>query len=102
MKTILFGFILTPFFIWGANWPQWRGPNSSGHAPKGINYPSVWSAEKNILWKTNLPGRGHSSPVHDGKNIWVTTAVETSASEEEKKERLKQNNGLPTVTVLSK
>ena len=102
MKTILFGFLLTPFFICGANWPQWRGPNSSGHAPKGINYPSVWSAEKNILWKTNLPGRGHSSPVHDGKNIWVTTALETPASEEEKKERLKQNNGLPTVTVLSK
>ena len=101
MKTILFGFILTPFFIWGANWPQWRGPNSSGHAPKGINYPSVWSAEKNILWKTNLPGRGHSSPVHDGKHLGYHR-LETPASEEEKKERLKQNNGIPTVTVLSK
>ena len=102
MKAFIFGFILIPVYIWGANWPQWRGPDGSGHAPSGINYPTEWSAKKNIIWKTDLPGRGHSSPVHDGKYIWVTTAVETPASEEEKEERLKENKGLPTVTVLSK
>ena len=35
------------------------------------------------------------------ENIWVTTS-QTPASEEEKEERLKENKGLPTVTVLSK
>ena len=102
MKAFFPGFILTPICVWSANWPQWRGPDGSGHAPAGIKYPSEWSSTKNIMWKINLPGRGHSSPVHDGKFIWVTTAIETPASEKEKEERLKANKGLPTVTVLSK
>ncbi|MBT3667383.1 MAG: PQQ-like beta-propeller repeat protein, partial [Opitutae bacterium] len=95
------GVILFPFLLCAQDWPQWRGPDASGHAPNG-NYPLNWSSQENIIWKKTLPGRGHSSPVHDGDNIWVTTALETPASEEEKKERLKENKGLPTVTVLSK
>ena len=101
MKAFILGFILTPVCIWGVNWPQWRGPVASGHAPTG-NYPKTWSSKEKVLWKTDLTGRGHSSPVHDGKYIWVTTAIETPASLEEKEERLKENNGLLTVTVLSK
>ena len=65
-------------------------------------YPSVWNKTKNVAWKSALPGRGHSSPVHDKGMIWITTALETPASEAEKKERLKDNKGLPTVVVLSK
>ena len=94
-------FLLLPALLSGAeSWPQWRGPAANGHAGKA-GYPSEWSAKKNIDWKSVLPGRGHSSPVHDGDTIWVTTAIETAASEAEKKERLKANKGLPTVTVLS-
>ena len=95
-------FLLLPALLSGAeSWPQWRGPAANGHAGKA-GYPSEWSAQKNVAWKSVLPGRGHSSPVHDGDTIWVTTAIETPASEAEKKERLKANKGLPTVTVLSK
>jgi hypothetical protein len=101
MKKLISGVILFPFLLCAQDWPQWRGPNASGHAPNG-NYPVSWSSQENIIWKKTLPGRGHSSPVHDGDNIWVTTALETPASEEEKKERLKENKGLPTVTVLSR
>ena len=101
MKVIFWGSIILPFFLWAYEWPQWRGFDASGHAPKR-NFPKNWSSRNNIIWKTALPGRGHSSPIHDGKDIWVTTALETPATEEEKKERLKENNGLPTVTVLSK
>ena len=101
MKVIFWGSIILPFFLWAYEWPQWRGSDASGHAPKR-NFPKNWSSRNNIIWKTALPGRGHSSPIHDGKDIWVTTALETPATEEEKKERLKENNGLPTVTVLSK
>ena len=94
-------FLLLPALLSGAeSWPQWRGPAANGHAGKA-GYPSEWSAKKNIAWKSVLPGRGHSSPVHDGDTIWVTTAIETAASEAEKTERLKANKGLPTVTVLS-
>ena len=101
MNKLILGVILFPFLLSAQDWPQWRGPDASGHAPNG-NYPVNWSSQENIIWKKTLPGRGHSSPVHDGNNIWVTTALETPASEEEKNERLKENNGLPTVTVLSK
>ena len=48
-----------------------------------------------------IPGRGHSSAVHENGHIWITTAIETPASEKEKEERLKENEGLSTVTVLS-
>ena len=95
-------FLLLPALLSGAeSWPQWRGPEADGHAGKG-GYPSVWNKTKNVAWKSALPGRGHSSPVHDKGMIWITTAVETPASEAEKKERLKENKGLPTVIVLSK
>ena len=58
-------------------------------------------SKKNLIWKTSLPGRGHSSAVHENGLIWITTAIETPASEKEKQERLKENDGLSTVTVLS-
>ena len=82
------------------SWPQWRGPDASGHAFEG-KFPAEWSANKNLIWKTSLPGRGHSSAVHENGLIWITTALETPASEKEKQERLKANDGLSTVTVLS-
>ena len=82
------------------SWTQWRGPHASGHAHEG-QYPTQWSTRQNLLWKANLPGRGHSSAVHQKGKIWITTAIETPATEEEKQARLKTNEGLSTVTVLS-
>ena len=38
--------------------------------------PLEWSETKNVLWKTALPGRGHSSPIVWGDRIFLTTAVE--------------------------
>ncbi len=82
------------------SWPQWRGPDASGHAFEG-KFPADWSAEENLAWMADIPGRGHSSAVHENGHIWITTAIETPASEKEKEERLKENEGLSTVTVLS-
>ena len=55
-------------------WPQWRGPLGTGVAPQA-NPPAEWSGTKNIRWKIELPGRGHSTPVIWGDRIFVTTAV---------------------------
>ena len=71
-----------------ADWPQWRGPGGQGHA-EAAQLPDEWSEAKNVTWRTELPGRGWSSPVIFGNQIWVTAAHQTPASEEEKKERLK-------------
>ena len=67
-------------------WEQWRGPNGNGHAPAG-EYPLEWSENKNLSWKTLLPGRGHSSPVYQGSSAWITTALESVASQEERERR---------------
>jgi outer membrane protein assembly factor BamB len=55
-------------------WPQWRGPLGTGFAP-GAKPPLEWSEDKNVRWKTPLPGLGHSTPVVAGKQIFVTSAV---------------------------
>ena len=38
--------------------------------------PVEWSATKNILWKTPIEGRGHSSPVVWGNRIFLTTEIQ--------------------------
>ena len=57
------------------NWPQWRGPNGLGLSP-ATNYPDEWAPDKNIAWKTEVPGRGHSSPVVWGDRVFLTTSIE--------------------------
>lgn len=58
------------------DWPQFRGPNGNGHSV-AKRLPSQWSETKNVTWKTELPGKGWSSPVISGDQIWMTTALET-------------------------
>ena len=58
-----------------AHWPQWRGPFFNGMA-RG-DAPTVWSDTSNIKWKTEIPGRGFSTPVIWGDRIFVTTAIPT-------------------------
>jgi len=53
-----------------ADWPRFRGPNGSGVDP-AANTPASFSA-KDINWKIDLPGVGHSSPVIVGKKIFLT------------------------------
>ena len=56
-----------------ADWSSWRGPNHNGIAvPQDI--VSEWGADKNILWRTELPGKGHSSPIVVGKQVFISTA----------------------------
>lgn len=68
-------------------WPQWRGPDGQGHADAARDLPVTWSETENIAWKTPLPGRGWSSPVIDERHVWMTTAVERQATDEEKARR---------------
>jgi len=59
----------------GANWAQWRGPDSQGISSE-TGLPTVWSATQNVKWKTAVSGRGHSSPIVWGERIFLTTALE--------------------------
>ncbi|HOZ48297.1 MAG TPA: PQQ-binding-like beta-propeller repeat protein [Candidatus Hydrogenedentes bacterium] len=67
-----------------ANWPQFRGPGALGVA-EAEGLPDRWSSTENIAWKTNIPGRGWSSPVVWGDRVFLTTAVSLGETEELKK-----------------
>ncbi|MAE52618.1 MAG: serine/threonine protein kinase [Opitutae bacterium] len=101
----LVSFLCTFFWAQGeAEWTQWRGPKGDGHAPEG-SYPIRWGEHQNITWRTFLvPGKGHSSPVVQNGKIWLTSAVETPATEEEKAARVKQSKfpGAAGLHYLSK
>ena len=72
---ILFALILSPAFATETNWPQFRGPAASGVGSGST--PLKWNGEsgENVLWKTPIPGLGHSSPVIWGDKVFLTTAV---------------------------
>jgi len=59
-----------------AHWPQWRGPFFNGMA-RG-DAPTTWSDTKNIKWKTEIPGKGHSTPAIWGDRIFLTTAIQVT------------------------
>jgi outer membrane protein assembly factor BamB len=65
------------------NWPSFRGPSASGVAD-GQFPPATWDVEKASprLWKTPLPGLGHSCPVVWGNRVFVTTAVSSDPKSE--------------------
>ncbi len=62
----------------GAYWPRWRGPSGQGHSEE-TGLPLEWDAETGVVWKTPIPGRGHSSPVIWGDRIWLITAFDKGA-----------------------
>lgn len=75
MRAVVFAGCFVPLHMTTADdWPQWRGPEGTGVAPQA-NPVVEWSSEKNIRWKTKLPGRGHSSPIVSGNRVFVTTAI---------------------------
>ena len=61
------------------NWPDWRGPTTQGHSD-ATDLPLTWSEEENVTWRSEIPGRGWSTPIIWAGQIWVTTATEEGRS----------------------
>ena len=57
------------------NWPEFRGPDGDGIA-NGADLPEEFSDDSLVNWKTPIWGKGWSSPVIWGNQIWLTTATE--------------------------
>jgi outer membrane protein assembly factor BamB len=57
-------------------WPQFRGPGGSG-AADDQHPPVSWDVEsgRGVVWKTPIPGLGHSSPVVWGDRLFLTSAI---------------------------
>jgi hypothetical protein len=62
------------------DWPWWRGPTRDGVAA-AQTIPLEWSATKNVLWWTDVPGRGHGSPIVVGDRVFLATADEKAESQ---------------------
>jgi len=63
--------LLTATIAFADNWPQFRGP--SGNATSyDAAAPTEWSESDNIAWKTQLPGRGASSPIVWDDRVFLT------------------------------
>ena len=86
----------TTLFSFAANaqdndWPRFRGTQGSGISEGSA--PTEWSPEKNIRWKTALPGAGCSSPIVVGGKVFVTcySGYGESRSNTGKKEDLERH-----------
>jgi outer membrane protein assembly factor BamB len=55
-------------------WTEFRGPSGTGLS-SATGLPREWSETKNVVWKTAVHGRGWSSPVVLGTQVWLTTAT---------------------------
>jgi outer membrane protein assembly factor BamB len=67
--------LLSAPLLLAEDWPGWRGPRGDGTS-LDKKAPLVFSPTKNVLWKVEIPGKGHSSPVVHGERVFVTTCLE--------------------------
>ena len=68
---------LPPIQVAAGDWPWWRGPTLDNHSPDA-NGVTKWSESENVLWKTPVAGRGHSSPIVVGDRVLLTSADEAA------------------------
>jgi hypothetical protein len=73
MTLLSVGLLQSPSTAKGENWPGWRGPrgDSSSTDP---NAPGNWDPA-NAVWKTEIPGAGHASPIVWGNRVFTVTAL---------------------------
>lgn len=55
-----------------SSWPRFRGPNGSGQGV-GLAWPEQWNKDA-ILWKVEVPGAGHGSPIIHDHRIYLQAA----------------------------
>jgi outer membrane protein assembly factor BamB len=54
------------------NWPQWRGPRLDGVSLEK-NLPAEFGPNKNVAWRTPLPGQAGATPVVWDNRIFVSS-----------------------------
>jgi outer membrane protein assembly factor BamB len=77
-RLLVIAMLITGAFPGGgraSDWPQFRGPNSSGRPAHDVPLPAELGPDTNVLWKTALPP-GHSSPAVVGDRVYLTAVRE--------------------------
>ena len=80
-RTILLSVIClaTSHLCLAENWTRFRGANGQGISTEK-DLPIEWSDTQNVVWKTEIPGNGWSSPVVFEDHIFLTTATNDGKS----------------------
>ncbi|HXX94931.1 MAG TPA: PQQ-binding-like beta-propeller repeat protein [Planctomycetota bacterium] len=60
------------------DWPWWRGTARDGSAPERPKPPLSWSETEHVLWKAEVPGRGHGSPAVFGDRVYLAACDEST------------------------
>ncbi|KLU03029.1 putative serine/threonine protein kinase afsK [Rhodopirellula islandica] len=66
-------------------WSIFRGPSGNGIADADASVPTEWSPEKNVAFRTELPGEGWSSPVIANGRIFVSAAIPADSESDSSK-----------------
>lgn len=74
-------------------WAEFRGPAKDGIYQIQGELPIEWGQEKNIEWRTEVPGEGWSSPSISGGKVVITSAVEKSEGYELRALCLEEGSG---------
>ena len=56
-------------------WPEFRGPGGDGRVEGSARLPLRWSETTNVVWKTEIPHVGWSTPVTMDDRIWLSSAT---------------------------
>ena len=65
--------LFTVNFASAENWPCWRGPRGDGTCIEQ-DVPANWDPA-GAIWKTELPGKGHASPIVWGDRVFTVTGM---------------------------
>lgn len=84
LSAMLGSFGPSPHCILAEDWNVFRGPSGNGIASTDASVPTEWSREKNIAFRTELPGQGWSSPVIANDRIYVSAAIPIDQSTDPK------------------
>lgn len=63
-----------------SDWNAWRGRYQDGRAEEGT-IPHKWSETENVLWRSDIPGRGHGSPIVIGGAVFLATANDSTQTQ---------------------
>ncbi|MDA7980603.1 MAG: PQQ-binding-like beta-propeller repeat protein [Pirellulales bacterium] len=88
MNLATLGFFLVTGFsslsVANDNWPAWRGPHGNGISD-AASVPTEWNAEKNVIWKADLPSWSGGTPVIWGDRIFLTSPNKDETADQAEK-----------------
>lgn len=73
-QILVVGIVLfSSHFLRAENWPCWRGPRGDGTCIEK-DVPTNWDPA-GAIWKTELLGKGHASPIVWGDRVFTVTGI---------------------------